>query len=297
MRNFFATEIASSEFPNDSFVAKWSLDWLKKQSSDVNQNQFLSTKLNASYNSLSSEKPIAVVFNSSIDERFSNLGVEMNGWESQPQAITQVVSALKDSGFHCIVKVHPNTGNKSWHELAGLVKPLISGGIDFVLPWDQISTYELLKYAQIVVTWGSTVSLEATAMGIPTFNLGRTQFDNLIDVQLICPRNVREIKNKIVAPDPLKTYRAIYLTQNWGYSLANTSNASETKQNSYASGHDLLRKYLIRFRLVLKFIISFPRFLNSKPLESLEFFRLLLGYTLGRKLMKLILCRIIIRHS
>jgi len=62
-----------------------------------------------------------LLLNSSFDERFSNLGMEMNGWNSQEEAFASVIERLKSLDFKLVFRIHPNTASKSWFELLRLV--------------------------------------------------------------------------------------------------------------------------------------------------------------------------------
>lgn len=146
--------------------------------------------------------PFCVFFTSSTDERYSNLGIDMNGWGSQEQAIIQTYEALKRSGFDFLVRIHPNAAWKTWAELRRMTSALKRNGITFVLPWEIPGTYELLQKISLAATWGSTVCIEATALGIPTINLGRTPYDNVIDVLVVNPQNIDTINFRDI-PKPI----------------------------------------------------------------------------------------------
>jgi hypothetical protein len=143
----------------------------------------------------------------------------MNGWNSQEHAFVEVIEALRRINEKMIFRIHPNTANKSWYELISLIAAIKDLQIKIVLPWDEISTYSLLQNASKVVTWGSTVCLESTAMGIPTYNLGRTHYDTIIDVKILTPQMVANNDFEPIQPGQLKSKIAIFMTRNWGYKL------------------------------------------------------------------------------
>jgi hypothetical protein len=240
----------------------WADNWLYRQQSDESQNPFISQPKNA-YSSSSLEGRLVVLFNSSFDERFSNLGTEMNGWTSQEQAFREVISLLKSRGHKVIFRIHPNTANKSWHELINLVKAIKELQIEIVLPWDEVSTYSLLEKASIVVTWGSTVSLESTAMGIPTFNLGRTYYDSVIDVKLLSPEMIKNGDFKPILPDQSKSRIAIFMTRNWGHELLTSRASVFDQQLALSRGNSLISE--VRTNKMKMLVHLLGNRLASKP--------------------------------
>jgi hypothetical protein len=157
--------------------------------------------------------------------------MEMNGWNSQEEAFARVIERLKSLNFNLVFRIHPNTASKSWFELLRLVKLLKGLQVKYILPWTEISTYDLMDKANFIVSWGSTSSLEATAKGIPAVNLGRTQYDNLVDITLWSPKDLSDLPIPENQPSHSKSKVAIYLTRNWGY-VAATENDRKRSQSS-----------------------------------------------------------------
>jgi hypothetical protein len=56
-------------------------------------------------------------------------------------------------------------------------------GVEVVRAFDRVSSYDLLAHAQLVVTWGSTLGLEAVAAGVPVWLLGHSTYDLSADVR------------------------------------------------------------------------------------------------------------------
>lgn len=166
------------------------------------------------------EMSLCVFFTSSTDERYSNLGIDMNGWNSQEEAIIQTYAALKRSSFDFLVRIHPNAGWKTWTELRRMISVLRKNRIGYVLPWEVPGTYELLQKVSLAATWGSTVCIEATALGIPTINLGRTPYDNVIDVLVISPDNIDTINfNEVPKPVASKSIRYFNARLQYGFQV------------------------------------------------------------------------------
>lgn len=221
MQDFIQLQIKDRFENNSQEILEFANQWLCKQATDVKQNQYLNQDLKKKVaRDLPRDKPLAVIFNSSIDEKFSNMGVELNGWVSQKQGIKEIAKVLVQQGFQVIVRIHPNTANKSWWDLINLVNFLKAEKIDFILPWSGPSSYELLEEAKLVLTWGSTISMESSARGIPTAVFGRTMFDEIAGAIIVNPSTLRSIDfNKLAKSDPVKGKIAIYFSKHWGYNL------------------------------------------------------------------------------
>ena len=210
---FNCNRIDSSSSPDDS------THFLNLQKNDPNFNPFAKRWVQSENNNdCREETSLCVFFTSSTDERYSNLGIDMNGWNSQEEAIIQTYEALKQSGFEFLVRVHPNAGWKTWTELRRMISALRKSGIAYVLPWEIPGTYELLQKISLAATWGSTVCIEATALGIPTINLGRTPYDNVIDVLVINPRNIETVNfREIPKPDASKSIKFFNARLQYGF--------------------------------------------------------------------------------
>ena len=195
--------------------------FLDLQQNDSRFNPFAKRWVQSPSNSDSAEKtPLCVFFTSSTDERYSNLGIDMNGWNSQEEAIIQTNEALKRTGFDFLVRIHPNAGWKTWTELRRMISALRKNRIGYVLPWEVPGTYELLQKVSLAATWGSTVCIEATALGIPTINLGRTPYDNVIDVLVITPDNINTVNfNEVPQPVASKSIRFFNARLQYGFQV------------------------------------------------------------------------------
>jgi hypothetical protein len=213
-------------------VLEFSRTWLDRQENDIVQNPFLNLKAESgNTRKPHRKKPLAVFFNSSIDEKFSNLGVDLNGWRSQKHATSSIAKRLLEQGFDVIVRIHPNTANKSWWDLINIVSDLEENGIDYILPWNTPTSYELLKDAAVVLTWGSTISMEALSRGIPTVVYGRTMFDEIAGAFILTPALLEKTDfRKLASPNPALGFLAAYVNKNWGYKLTDYCVESELVQ-------------------------------------------------------------------
>jgi hypothetical protein len=221
MNSYFAAIKRKSTEDQLSFAITWAKQWLSEQTSFVKSNPFIIFASRGQFSiDRGSEGLIVPLFTSSLDERFSNLGINLNGWESQNQALVATAQRILALGFKPLIRIHPNAGWKSWRELVELVAVLKDSNLDFVLPWDSVSSYELIERAPFVVTWGSTLALESTARSSPTYNLGHSRFDSLIDLEIISGEKISEwIPNLDKKVSVEKSLVAIYISRNFGLDL------------------------------------------------------------------------------
>ncbi len=122
-----------------------------------------------------------VIFTSSEDE-FVGIGA---GWEnpiypSELDGVQSIVESLRQSphDLHVYVRVHPNlTGidNRQTQGLRALSAPFLT-----VIPPDSpLSTYALLTNAEKVLTFGSTIGIEAVYWQVPSILAGISYYRNL----------------------------------------------------------------------------------------------------------------------
>lgn len=125
-----------------------------------------------------SKRNIAI-YNSSNDE-FLALGGE---WEdavfpSQYEAIEYLLQH-SSSDFHYYLRMHPHLKSvkyKAYLELYDLGK---YNNLTIIPPVSEISTYSLMEACEKVVTFGSTMGVEASFWGKPSILLGRCFYENL----------------------------------------------------------------------------------------------------------------------
>lgn len=187
----------------------WSQKWLIEQSNSTAKNPFLTQGEPLRTYGDKSQTKKAVIFTSSLEEDIHNLGEDTNGWESQEQAVVAAAKLLSDNSFSVRIRVHPNAANKSWVDLVLLIKKLEMEKIDYVLPWDSVSSYLLMEEATIVGTWVSRIGIESAARGIPTFVLGVSPYSIAAGILCASPLNLE----RILEPQELKeTREEIFLT-------------------------------------------------------------------------------------
>lgn len=122
-----------------------------------------------------SNKENIVICNSSEDE-YASLGDEWKNpvYDNQLQGIKQILAEgaeLKETYFY--LRIHPNLANVKTPELEEL-RSLLQQNLTIIPADSKLSTYLLVKHASKVITFGSTIGIEATYLKTPSICLGKS---------------------------------------------------------------------------------------------------------------------------
>lgn len=125
-------------------------------------------------------RPLLVIFTSSADE----LKVSGSQWFTQasqdPVSFIVDLSKRIQQNFDIVVRMHPNQAGDKTGASKAMIKTLATiPYIDLIPPSSSVSSYELLDASQAVLTFGSTIGLEATYWGKPSILAGRALWDCL----------------------------------------------------------------------------------------------------------------------
>lgn len=298
MNNYFAKTMNSFSSSDLDIAEKWASDWLAEQENSILANPFIAfANKSAHLSNLPSGGDLVPVFTSSIDERFSNLGIDLNQWESQTQALVAISKRISSLGFATAVRIHPNTGWKSWRELIELVAALSKEKLAYFLPWENISSYELLERAPFIVTWGSTLALEGTARGVPTFNLGFSRFDDLIDLEIVSGLTIKDwFPNLGKKPNRKKSLLAIYVSRHFGLKLERQEWVSTlTLKENRVLDNGVIRNLFINPYVDFVKCLLFP--LNRRPYDIYFILKRLLGKRVSDVIMLKFLTILVSRYE
>lgn len=164
-----------------------------------------------------------VIFNSSEDE-FVGLGEEWrnpiygNQSEGLRKIITDAATRYPDLMFY--LRIHPNLLGVDNRDTRGYQELAASGFSNFVIVAadSDISTYALLDAADLVITFGSTVGVEATFWGKPSILAAHSFYEDLDSVYVA--RNHTDVMDLIgTAKSPKPRVNAIkygYYYQTFG---------------------------------------------------------------------------------
>ena len=127
------------------------------------------------------ESKLVVYFSSSSDE-IVELSVDWSTYfGNQVEALKELSSLCKSAeGYYLLVRSHPHKRNKPPRDVAEWMQAVDDIAPDMHLgPFSPVDSYELMKQADIVVTYGSTTGVEAAYAGKPVIVMGPCAYDEL----------------------------------------------------------------------------------------------------------------------
>jgi len=138
-----------------------------------------------------------VIFNSSEDEMAAFDEFRLPGHASQEAAIRHLVQLPWPEDVRFVLRIHPNLAgldNAQTRALAGLTHPRLR----VIAAGDAVDSYALLERSHAVITYGSTMGIEAVHWGRPAILLGRAPYEDLAGV--IRPVDDAALMQAVVQP-------------------------------------------------------------------------------------------------
>lgn len=197
--------------------------FLQKNMTDKKFNHHLSHGKDELKEHFSKQDKVKVItiFTSTIGEFIANNGIESYGWNSQYDAVENTVKYLLKRNYDVSIRMHPNSARFSWKD----IRKIYDLGRDFqvkvYLPWEQVNSYDLVSRAEYVFTWGSTIGLEASAVGKKTYIFSPTYYSQIADVRAFSPNSLLKIDLEDWITDRNLSKQAIYISNNHGLSIDN----------------------------------------------------------------------------
>jgi hypothetical protein len=125
---------------------------------------------------------IVSFFHSSEDELLG-FGADEFDWANQFELIDTLVEVVRAKpNWKLIVRIHPNLLNKSHREIKKWERFSASRSddlIQFIAPASPINSYDLIKHSDSVVTYGSTIGVEAAFFGKNSILCGEAFHDHM----------------------------------------------------------------------------------------------------------------------
>tara|TARA_Y100000780_G_scaffold232485_1_gene264524 strand:+ start:47460 stop:48980 length:1521 start_codon:yes stop_codon:yes gene_type:complete len=137
------------------------------------------------------------IFISSEDEFFALDDFKVYFFEDQVEAIRYMVSKLKDvlgKSISLFIRMHPNLAGIDNHFIRS-IKALEQEGLNVIDADSNVSSYALVDQSDLIITFGSTVGVEACYVGKPVILMGTTWYEDL-DICSI-PKSPEDLIEKI----------------------------------------------------------------------------------------------------
>ena len=101
-------------------------------------------------------------------------------YENQLEGLVQIINTIQQSTkkVRLYIRIHPNTFNTS-PEFVHKIFSLQNDNVEVIPPNSPISSYKLLLESPKIISFGSTLGIEATFWGKPSINLGKSLYMNM----------------------------------------------------------------------------------------------------------------------
>ena len=132
-------------------------------------------------------------------------------WTNQIEAITNLIGVALTQGHGIAVRVHPHLLHKDkreremWDTLSFL-PPALKCKVAIIVSDSPVSSYELIRFSDVVASYGSTVGVEAVYWQKPSILLGNSGYDRCCEC-IYQPSSTRELENILMTIDQLKVCR------------------------------------------------------------------------------------------
>lgn len=164
-------------------VKKWFLANRSPKSNQFTNNQVSGKGLDLS-------EPFIVFYTSSDDEVAAISEDWDSPWGSQIDAVRALISVFKNRPRQkLIIRVHPNlmTKSKSDQKLWRTLE--LNPNTVLVHPSSNVDSYELLDNAKGVITFGSTIGVEAVYWGTPLGLMAHARYDIIVENSFLTNEN------------------------------------------------------------------------------------------------------------
>jgi Capsule polysaccharide biosynthesis protein len=179
---------------------KLAAEWYEERRNNKSQGweSFTTAQMWGQLPDLASDKVNLVIFNSSEDELEAFSEWRNPFYKDQNEGIERIIACLDTERFMIFLREHPNlTGieNTQTRRLRELAKAYPH--LTVIAAVSPVSTYSLIDASDIVLTFGSTVGIEAVYREKPSFLMGRAFYENL--GCCVCPNSHKDLIAKLNA--------------------------------------------------------------------------------------------------
>lgn len=205
----------------DEIGAKWFVD--RQTHADANNAIFVAHQERGYLADLPEAEQLVVFFSSSGDE-IAELELDWDEYlGSQENALRCLAEACRERpGTKLVVRTHPHMGLKPKDDLMHWMSSVDRAAPDLHFdPFSKVDSYELMRRADVVFTYGSTSGVEAGFMGRPVAVMGPSAYDTLGCAERI--RSVDGIREALDVPPAPNAHAAIpygLMMQRRGFSFA-----------------------------------------------------------------------------
>ncbi len=140
----------------------------------------------------------------SSDDEYESLNPEMldSGFGKQKSALSQLVKLCEQENKFLCIRMHPRQADLASSDI-NFYYNLRSPNVLVIEPSSDYDSYTLIERSALVVTYGSTIGMEALFMGKPVIVLSKTIYD--FSSEIMKPANQDELLRAICTPKEPQT--------------------------------------------------------------------------------------------
>lgn len=205
------------------------------------------------------------IFNSSEDEMKAIEEWQHNIYSTQNEAIKTIVEHYQPKEkIHFYLRMHPNLANLNNTQVNDALS-LKYTNLTIIPSSDPIDTYALIDSSDIVISFGSTVGLEATYKNKISIMLGKSFYSDMNAVYE--PKSFDEVfdlinnVNNLVPKPKENALPYAYYVSNRGENFLNFT--YENKHKSYYRNVKMNRFYISTFLKAFIYFLNLPHFIQK----------------------------------
>lgn len=166
--------------------------WIEMRKKGVLQS-FTKRQKKGKLPKLPDNKKIITCFLSSFDELILAGYVNTNSQFTQDNSLEAICSVLaREQDWHLVIRSHPNMLTRPKIEQRYWRKKLEHLDAQIIQPDDEVDSYALIEKSTLVLTFGSTMGVEALAMGKASLLLGESLYSGLnLSWKLTSPKELK----------------------------------------------------------------------------------------------------------
>lgn len=226
-----------------------------------------------------SVKPKLVIFTSSFWEYYGMSDWKGGTYDSHYDGLEQILRdrSITDH-WNCIIRWHPNLANSGFYEREKVnsIMNLYSSVSYHYPPSSDVNSYALIELSSAVVTFGSTIGIEASYYGKPSILLGRSVYEDLD--ACYTPKTHSDLVELLAnVPEPrhnqklYATYYAYYLSNENSFQMENVSYRDNSLSKYFVNNRRLMQPRSCIRLVIFNALKSFPLLLSFAKLISISY--------------------------
>lgn len=187
------------------------------------------------------ERPVISFFLGSPDELKVAGDEFFTAWSLQPERFIAEVHGMLRDRYDFVVRMHPNQHGDRTGETERSYRALRAlPGVRVIKPLDPTSSYELMSSSNYVITFGSTIGLEATYWGKVSILVGRAIWEDA-NVVHRCDSPSGLVELLRADPRPLSQENAVRIGYHFMTDIDRSLHLSASRSGFHVAGENYLR--------------------------------------------------------